>query len=305
MMRVLLTGVTGQVGGALCAPLSKIGTVMAADRSILDLSSPDSIEPKLGAMAPDLIINAAAYTAVDDAEDERGLAYCINATAPGILARWASGHNVPIVHFSTDYVFDGSGHQPWREDDPTAPLSFYGSSKLVGEKSVRDAGGNHLIIRTSWVFASKGKNFLRTIARIARQQTQLRVVDDQFGAPTSAHSIAQCVVSLLDSDIVTIRQSFERSGGLVHLASREDTSWYGFANAIVKGLSDRGVDLAAKQVIPINSNDFPTKAKRPKNSRLDLSRLADVFGVITPRWQDSLDRELDEWVRHERRPEDV
>ena len=305
MMRVLLTGATGQVGGALCAPLSKIGTVMAADRTILDLSSPDSIEPKLAAMAPDLIINAAAYTAVDDAEDERGLAYCINATAPGILARWASGHNVPIVHFSTDYVFDGSGHQPWREDDPTAPLSFYGSSKLVGEKNVRDAGGNHLIIRTSWVFASKGKNFLRTIVRIARQQTQLRVVDDQFGAPTSAHSIAQCVVSLLDSDIVTISQSFERSGGLVHLASREDTSWHGFANSIVKGLSDRGVDLAAKQVIPINSNDFPTKAKRPKNSRLDLSRLADVFGVITPRWQDSLDRELDEWVRHEWRPEDV
>jgi dTDP-4-dehydrorhamnose reductase len=303
MMRVLLTGVTGQVGGALRAPLSKIGIVIAADRLMLDLSSPDCINSTLASIAPDLIINAAAYTAVDDAEDNRELAYCINATAPGILANWASGHNVPMVHFSTDYVFDGSGDRPWREDDPTAPLSFYGSSKLAGEKMVRDAGGDHLIIRTSWVFASMGKNFLRTIVRIARQQTQLRVVDDQFGAPTSARSIAESVVSLLEGDMVTINQSFKRSGGLVHLASREDTSWHGFASSIVKGLSDRGVDLAAEQVIPIKSNEFPTKARRPANSRLDVSRLADLFGVTTPRWQDSLDRELDEWVEHEWRPD--
>ena len=303
MMRILLTGVTGQVGGALRAPLSKIGIVIAADRMTLDLSSPDSINATLASIAPDLIINAAAYTAVDDAEDERELAYCINATAPRILANWASGHKVPMVHFSTDYVFDGSGNRPWREDDPTAPLSFYGSSKLAGEKMVRDAGGDHLIIRTSWVFASKGKNFLRTIVRIARQQTQLRVVDDQFGAPTSARSIAESVVSLLEGGIVTTNQSFKRSGGLVHLASRGDTSWHGFASSIVKGLSDRGVDLAAKQVIPIKTNEFPTKAKRPANSRLDVSRLADLFGVATPRWQDSLDRELDEWVEHEWRPD--
>ena len=304
-MRILLTGVTGQVGGALRTPLSAIGIVLAADRTMLDLSSPDGIRETLDAMAPDLIINPAAYTAVDRAEDERELAYCINATAPEILARWASSHNVPIVHFSTDYVFDGSGQRPWREDDPTEPLSFYGLSKLAGERAVRDAGGNHLIVRTSWVFASKGKNFLQTMVRLARQQTQLRVVDDQFGAPTSARSIAQGLVSLLEGGIVTMNRRFRTAGGVVHLASSGDTSWHGFASAIIKGLSDRGIDLAAKQVIPIKSSEFPTRAKRPGNSRLDLSRLVNVFGVTMPGWQDGLDRELDELVMDECRPEEI
>jgi dTDP-4-dehydrorhamnose reductase len=304
-MRILLTGVTGQVGGALRVPLSAIGIVLAPDRTMLDLSSPNGIGAALDAMAPDLIVNPAAYTAVDRAEDERELAYCINATAPEMLARWASSHHVPIVHFSTDYVFDGSGHRPWREDDPTAPLSFYGSSKLAGEKAVRQACGTHLIVRTSWVFASRGRNFLQTMVRLACLQTQLRVVDDQFGAPTSARSIAQSLVSLLEGGIGTMNQRFTRAGGLVHLTSSGDTSWHGFASAIVKGLSDRGIDLAAKQVVPIKSSQFPTRAKRPGNSRLDLSRLANVFGVTMPGWRDVLDRELDELVKHERGPEEI
>ena len=304
-MRILLTGVTGQVGGALRTPLSAIGIVLPADRTMLDLSSPDKIRETLDAMAPDLIINPAAYTAVDRAEDERELAYCINATAPEILARWASSHNVPIVHFSTDYVFDGSGQRPWREDDPTEPLSFYGLSKLAGERAVRDAGGNHLIVRASWVFASKGKNFLQTMVRLARQQTQLRVVDDQFGAPTSARSIAQGLVSLLEGGIVTMNRSFRTAGGVVHMASNGETSWHGFASAIIKGLSDRGIDLAAKEVIPIKSSEFPTRAKRPGNSRLDLSRLVNVFGVTMPGWQGGLDRELDELVMDECRPDEI
>ncbi len=296
-MRILLTGVTGQVGGALRAPLSVIGGVIAADRTILDLSSPGGMSEAISAIAPDLIVNAAAYTAVDRAEDERELAYCVNATAPGIMAVWAAGKRVPFVHFSTDYVFDGSGRRPWREDDPAAPLSVYGFSKLAGENAVQEAGGSHLLVRTSWVYASEGNNFLRTIVRLARQQAQLRVVDDQFGAPTSARSIAKCVVSLLKGGVVTMEEKFSRAGGLVHLSSTGETSWHGFASSIVKGISDRGIDAVAERVVPIKTAEFQTAARRPLNSRLDLSRLAKVFGVTTPRWQDSLDEELDELVR--------
>jgi dTDP-4-dehydrorhamnose reductase len=165
-MRILLTGVSGQVGSALREPLSSIGTVLAADRTVLDLSRLDSLLPTLDKFSPDLIINPAAYTGVDLAEDERKLAYGVNVEAPRALARWAAGRGVPMVHFSTDYVFDGSGDQPWREDDLTGPLSAYGSSKLAGEIAIRDARGSHLIIRTSWLYASKGKNFLTTVVEV-------------------------------------------------------------------------------------------------------------------------------------------
>ena len=185
-MRVLVTGVTGQVGGALVARLHGEATIVAADRAALDLAAPHAIPHALDRMAPDIIINPAAYTFVDEAEDERELAMRVNGQAPGAIARWAAARAVPFIHFSTDYVFDGSGAKPWREDDPARPLSAYGASKLAGENEIRAAGGCSLIIRTSWVYAAQGDNFLRTIMRLAQERKELRVVADQIGAPTSA-----------------------------------------------------------------------------------------------------------------------
>ena len=305
-MRILLTGVTGQVGNALCAPLASIGSVVAADRALLDLSRPGDVPEILDKIVPDLIVNPAAYTAVDQAEDERELAYRVNAESPGIMAQWASSRDIPIVHFSTDYVFDGSGDRPWREDDPTGPLSVYGASKFAGERAIREAGGRHLIVRTSWVFASQGRNFLNTIVRLARERSELRIVADQIGAPTSARSIAKTLTRILGCESHAaapaglgdlIGQAFERAGGVVHLAASGETSWHGFAGAIVDGLRARGAQLAVNTIVAIETRDFPTKATRPPNSRLDIGRLNSAFGIKMPHWRDALDAELDDVPR--------
>jgi dTDP-4-dehydrorhamnose reductase len=295
-MRILVTGVNGQVGGALVERLQSSGSIVAADRTMLNLAKPEQIAAALDRIAPDLIINPAAYTAVDRAEDERDLAFRVNGEAPGALARWAAGRAVPLVHFSTDYVFDGAGLRAWREDDPTDPLSVYGSSKLAGEKTVRATGAPHLIIRTSWVYAARGANFLRTITRLARERGELRIVADQFGAPTSAALIADAVSRIVAKNGTAGRGlagRFADAGGLVHLAATGETSWHGFAAAIVEGLKARGVALAATRVVPIATADYPTKARRPANSRLDLTRLRDLFGVATPPWDRALEPELD------------
>ena len=191
-MRILVTGVSGQVGGALVARLPASATVLAADRSVLDLAAPQTIAGTLDRLAPDIVFNPAAYTAVDKAEDEPELAMRVNAEAPGAMARWAAARDVPLIHFSTDYVFDGSGERAWREDDAPQPLSVYGATKLAGENEIRSAGGTFLIVRTSWVYAAEGKNFLRTIARLARERSELRIVADQIGAPTSGCADRRC-----------------------------------------------------------------------------------------------------------------
>ena len=301
-MRILLTGISGQVGSALRASLCSAGAIMAVDRSTFDLSRPERLMKTLDELSPHLIVNPAAYTAVDKAEDERELAYRVNAEAPGIMAKWAEAHGVPMVHFSTDYVFDGSGDRPWREDDLVDPLSVYGASKLAGEVAVRAAGGSHLIIRTSWVFAAMGKNFLTTIARIARDQPELRIVADQIGAPTSARTIAETLTLILGAQdpsrksfqADSIRHWFAEAEGLLHLSNRGETSFYGFACAIVDGLRRRGIQLAVRDIIAIASQDYPTKAPRPLNSRLDMTRLERTFGIRTPDWRKALDAELDE-----------
>jgi dTDP-4-dehydrorhamnose reductase len=301
MMRILLTGVSGQVGQALQTPLRALGTLIAADRRALDLSCLDRIPTALDSFSPDLIVNPAAYTAVDQAEDDVELAYRVNAEAPSIMAQWAARHAVPMVHFSTDYVFDGSGDRPRREDDPTGPLSVYGASKLAGEAAIRKAGGCHLIIRTSWVFASSGRNFLTTIARLARERQELRIVADQFGAPTSARSIAEGLVAMLSglntyedaSRVEMIESRFYEADGLVHLSTSGETTWHGFASAIVDGLHARGITLAVQELVAIKTEDFPAKATRPHNSRLDMGRLKNVFGVQMLPWQDALASELD------------
>lgn len=292
-MRIVVTGVSGQVGGALVKTLEPIGSIIAAGREVLDLSQPNRIASSLDRLSPDLIVNAAAYTAVDRAEDEKVLAYVVNVEAPGAIARWAAGHGVPLVHFSTDYVFDGTGSRPWREDDPANPLSVYGISKLAGEEAIRSADGSHLIVRTEWVYAAQGTNFLRTIAQLAKERKELRVVADQFGAPTSARLIADAVAGVLGSGGPSVADRFAAAKGVVNVAASGETSWHGFAVAIVEGLKARGVTLAVESVVPIAAKDYPTKAARPANSRLDLTQLRLAFGIRTPRWDRALAVELD------------
>jgi dTDP-4-dehydrorhamnose reductase len=293
LMRILLTGTSGQVGGALLPLLQKRGTVLAPSETELDLSQPDAVAPSLDELKPDFIVNPAAYTAVDKAEDETALAMLINAEAPAAMARWAAAKRVPLLHFSTDYVFDGSGGRAWREVDPTGPLSVYGRSKLAGEEAIHSAGGPHLVIRTAWVYAAKGANFMRTMIRLARERETLRVVADQQGTPTSARTIAAALTQIIDQGIADLPAVFARGAGLVHLTNSGSTNWYAFAIAIVDGLRKRGMELKAAEVVPIATSDYPTKAVRPANSRLDLSRLASAYGIVPPPWQAALDLELD------------
>jgi dTDP-4-dehydrorhamnose reductase len=292
-MRVLVTGVTGQVGGALLVALNGKANVVAAPRAVLDLAQTETIASGLDQIAPDLIINPAAYTAVDRAEDERDLAYRINGEAPGHIAEWTASHGVPLIHVSTDYVYDGSGQRPWREDDATRPLSVYGASKLAGEDAIRAANGPHLIVRTSWVYAARGTNFLRTIARLAAERPELRIVADQIGAPTSAQVIADGIATIVTKHTSDLPRQFAAANGLVHLATSGETSWHGFASAIVDGLKARGLPLKAQAIVPIRTEDYPTKAKRPANSRLDMTRAQRVFGLTPPHWQQALAVELD------------
>jgi len=296
-MRILVTGASGQVGGALVTALDGLGPVIATDRAMLDLAQPESIAAVLDRIAPDLIINPAAYTAVDQAEDEPALAQRVNAQAPGIMAQWAASHAVPLIHFSTDYVFGGDGERPWREDDATAPLSVYGRSKLAGERDIAAAGGCSLILRTSWVYAAEGKNFLRTIVRLAREQDELRIVADQIGAPTSARLLADIVARMLARGRDELRARIGQAQGVLHVSAAGEASWQQFASAIVEGLKSRGVRLAVARVVPIRSEDYPTRAQRPRNSRLDLRRLQQVFGIETPSWEQALAPELDQVAR--------
>ncbi len=292
-MRILVTGISGQVGGALLPRLHG-HDVIAADRKTLDLAQPPRMPAALDRLAPDFIVNPAAYTAVDKAEDERELAMRVNAQSPGAMARWARPRGVPLIHFSTDYVFDGSGTRPWREDDPAGPLSVYGASKLAGEEAIRAAGGSTLIIRSSWVYAARGVNFLRTILRLAQERQELRIVADQIGAPTPAVLIAGTVAKLVSGGRDSFAARASQAQGLVHLAASGETSWHGFAGAIVEGLKARGVPLAVDRIVAIPSEAYPTRAVRPRNSRLDLNRLQQVFGVSPPDWRDALNRELDQ-----------
>ena len=295
-MRILLTGASGQVGSALLPLLRTRGTVLAPTEMDFDLSKPAAVAAQLDELKPDFIVNPAAYTAVDKAEDEVDLAMLINAEAPGAIARWAAASNVPLVHFSTDYVFDGSGDRAWREDDLPGPLSVYGRSKLAGEEAVRRSGAPHLVVRTAWVYAAKGANFMRTMVRLARERETLRVVADQMGTPTSARSIAAALTGILDQGISNLPAAFARGGGVVHLTNSGSTSWHGFASAIVDGLRGRRVALKATEVVAITTADYPTRAVRPANSRLELTRLQTVYGLSPLTWQEALAMELDAFV---------
>jgi dTDP-4-dehydrorhamnose reductase len=292
-MRILITGVTGQVGSALVSRLPRKDTIVAADRAALDLAQPGRIASALDQIAPEVIVNPAAYTAVDKAEDETNLAMIVNGRAPGVIARWAANNDVPLIHFSTDYVFNGAGEQPYHEDDATGPLNAYGASKLAGENEVCAAGGCFLIVRSSWIYAAHGTNFVRTITRLARGRAELRIVADQFGAPTSAALVADTLARMLEGGMTDLRSRMTAANGHVHLAASGETSWHLFANAIINGLRARGTKLAIERVVPIRTDEYPAKARRPLNSRLCMTRLHEVFGITPPSWESALEPELD------------
>jgi dTDP-4-dehydrorhamnose reductase len=210
------------------------------------------------------------------------------------MAQWAGRHGIPLLHFSTDYVFDGSGTAAWREDDAPTPLSAYGASKLAGERAIIQTGCRHLIVRTSWVYAAQGKNFLRTIARLAGERKELRIVADQFGAPTSARIIVGAIVEILRKQSSAGGDLFNPDGGLINISASGETSWHGFADAIICGLKRRGIKLEIEQLVAIATSEYPTKAMRPQNSRLDHQRLNDRYGIVMPSWRAALAAELDE-----------
>jgi dTDP-4-dehydrorhamnose reductase len=288
--RVLITGANGQVGWELKQALAPLGEIVALDRAGMDLMAPDSIRAAIRAARPEVIVNAAAYTAVDKAETEPGPAMQVNGIAPGVIAEEAARCGALVVHYSTDYVFDGSKDSSYREDDPTSPVSEYGRTKLAGEEAVRAAGVPHLIFRTSWVYAARGNNFLRTMLRLARERSELKIVDDQIGAPTWARFIAETTALALSAGPGPAR---ERSG-TYHLTAAGSVSWCGFARAIFQAARAMRPELSVPDVVPIPSSQYPLPARRPLNSRLDTSKLRAAFGVAPPAWEALLQRCLQE-----------
>jgi dTDP-4-dehydrorhamnose reductase len=290
-MKLLVTGCQGQLGWELMRSLQPLGEVVGVDRRQCDLGDPDSLIRLLRDAQPDVVVNAAAYTAVDKAESDPPAAAAINATAPGVLAEQCRKLGALLVHYSTDYVFDGASPHPYREDDPTAPLNEYGRSKLAGERAIVAAGERYLILRTSWVYSLRGANFVRTIARLAQTRDTLRIVDDQVGAPTSAAWLADLSAQMIARDGASGR--FPGSG-VWHASCAGATSWHGFADAILQTLSSMRaarpefvLDKRPK-LVPIASSEYPVPARRPANSLLALERLQRDWGLRAPPWQQAL-----------------
>lgn len=294
-MRIVVTGASGQVGFELARSLMPLGDVVALGRARCDLEDPASMAGAIGACRADVIVNAAAYTAVDRAEREETLAMRINGQAPGVLARIARDTGALLIHYSTDYVFDGGKPGGWREDDPVAPLNAYGRSKLAGERAVAASECDHLILRTSWVYAARGGNFVNTMLRLGAERDTLSVVGDQIGAPTWARNIADATGHLIARALAERDQNRFRSA-ILHLSAQGETSWHGFAEAIFdearRCLPQRPLRVA--EVAAIASSAYPTPAARPANSLLDCSRVAARYGIRMPHWRQALVRCLEE-----------
>jgi dTDP-4-dehydrorhamnose reductase len=265
------------VGAELVPLLAPLGRVVAVDRAGLDLASPDAIVAKMREIAPAIVVNAAAYTAVDRAERERDLAFAVNATAPGVIAEEAKRLGALVVHYSTDYVFDGGAAQPYTEDAPTGPLSVYGESKLDGERAIAASGADALVFRTSWVYGLSGANFLLTIRRLAAEREELRIVDDQTGVPNWSRAIARATARVLAQGRAALRERC----GLYHLSSRGSTTWYGFARAILG-------DAPRPRLVPIATREYPTPARRPAYGVLATDKFERAFGFVLPEWRDAL-----------------
>jgi dTDP-4-dehydrorhamnose reductase len=296
-MKILLFGKNGQVGWELqrsLAPLGELVTLGRDDADLCgDLSNLDGLARTVQTVRPDVIVNAAAHTAVDRAESEPELTHTLNALAPGVLARAATKIGALLVHYSTDYVFGGSGNRPWAETDTPAPLSVYGRTKLEGERLIQAACAQHLIFRTSWVYAARGTNFAKTMLRLAQERERLTVIDDQFGAPTGAELIA-------DLTAHAIRQCLRQphDAGLYHLAASGETSWHGYANQVLAcaRLMHSAIKIKATEVVAVPSSAFPTAARRPLNSRLDTTKLQHRFRLALPRWEQGVGRMMGELV---------
>jgi dTDP-4-dehydrorhamnose reductase len=303
--RILLLGKSGQLGWELQRSLAPLGEVIALDRGggkppwrepsssplCGDLGRPEQLAATVLALRPQVIVNAAAYTAVDRAESESEVAYAVNALAPGTLAEASATLGACLIHYSTDYVFDGSGSRPWKEDDPTEPLGVYGRTKLEGEQRVRSSGCRHVILRTSWVYAARGTNFPKTMLRLASERAELSVIDDQIGAPTGADLIADATAHVLR----TIERE-GRHGGTYHVTASGEASWFEFAKFVIEGARSRGWPLTVPPLAirPVPTSAYPSVARRPLNSRLDCTRFEQDFDLRLPRWQDGVERLLDE-----------
>jgi dTDP-4-dehydrorhamnose reductase len=294
-MKLLLLGANGQVGHALRRSLAPLGEVVAATRDgrladgggceTADLDDLRSLGGLVERVAPDVVVNAAAWTAVDRAETEREAAFRANAEAPRAIARACARRGARLLHYSTDYVFDGRGTRPYREDDATSPLGVYGESKLAGEEAIRASGADHAILRTAWVYAPRGTNFLLTMLRLGAERERLRVVADQVGTPTSAALIADATARVIAHP--------SRASGTWHLTASGQASWHGFAEAIFAGAVERGLLPRAPLVEAISTAEYPTPAARPAYSVLDTGRLQRDFGIAPPHWRDGLDQALD------------
>jgi dTDP-4-dehydrorhamnose reductase len=294
-LRILVTGPDGQVGWECLRSLQALGQVRGVGRAQCDLANPDAIRAVVRDAAPDLIVNAAAYTAVDRAETEPERARAVNAEAPAVLAEEARRLGASLIHLSTDYVFDGSKASPYVEDDDCNPLSVYGLTKRQGEQAVLGCGAAALVLRTSWVYATRGHNFLRTMVRLAREREELRIVDDQWGAPTWARSIAEAIAAIAaraGGDRPAIAASFAERGGVFHMTAAGRTTWHRFAQRLLPRVPDPQRRL--RSVVAITSAEYPTPARRPMNSVLDCSRLARLWGVALPPWEQALGLALDD-----------
>lgn len=281
--RILITGSNGQVGRALRQTLAPAGRIIALDRGALDLADAGAIRRTVAEHRPSIIVNAAAYTAVDRAESEPGLAMAVNAVAPGVLAEEASRLGAVMVHYSTDYVFDGSSDRPYRESDTPNPLNVYGKSKLAGELAVQAACPAHYILRTSWVYAVTGSNFLNTMLRLGRERPELRIVDDQTGAPTWAQAIAAMTAQLLASRTA----GADPCHGLYHMTASGAVTWFGFAKAIFEE-AEKTLGIRPPRLIPITTPEYPLPARRPANSMLDTGKFTAAFGISPAPWRDML-----------------
>jgi dTDP-4-dehydrorhamnose reductase len=287
-MKILLTGCNGQVGWELARALLPLGDIIAVNRSQVDLSDPDGLRRIVQKVSPDVIVNPAAYTAVDKAETDRDMAFLINAEAPRVLAEEAAKSAALLIHYSTDYVFDGTKNAPYTEDDATHPVNVYGQSKLAGEQAIQAAGADHLILRTSWVYAARGQNFLKTILRLAAEREELAIVADQIGSPTWARLIAETTAHILRQSLLERRQDHFNSS-VYNLTSVGETSWHGFAQAIVEIARQQGMPALKNRIInPIPTTAYPAPAKRPLNSRLSTDRLEQRFGLKMPSWDAAL-----------------
>ena len=294
-MNILLLGKNGQVGWELQRSLSVLGQVTALDFDSTDhcgdFANPAGVADTVRALRPDVIVNAAAHTAVDKAESEPALAHTLNATTPGVLAQEAARLGAWLVHYSTDYVFDGSGSRPWVEADTPAPLSVYGATKLAGEQAIQQSGCQHLILRTSWVYAARGGNFAKTMLRLAQERERLTVIDDQWGAPTGADLLAD-----VTAHAISHLCQRPQDGGLYHCAAGGETNWNLYAKYVLAQASQAqaAINIKAKEVAPVPTSAFPTPARRPHNSRLDTRKLQATFGLTLPPWQHGVARMLTE-----------